>query len=76
MAAKDVFHNAVKHALDRDGWIITHDPLVLHAGGVEMQVDLGAEYLLAAEKEAHKIAVEVKSFISPSAISDFHTALG
>lgn len=29
-----------------------------------------------AEKDGRKIAVEIKSFISPSNISDFHSALG
>jgi hypothetical protein len=32
--------------------------------------------LIAAERGEEKIAVEVKSFIGTSAISDFHTALG
>jgi hypothetical protein len=32
--------------------------------------------LIAAERGEEKIAVEIKSFISTSAISDFHTALG
>ncbi|MEM1122330.1 MAG: element excision factor XisH family protein, partial [Bacteroidota bacterium] len=27
MAAKDIFHETVKEALVKDGWIITHDPL-------------------------------------------------
>lgn len=33
-------------------------------------VDLGAEKLFAAEKEGKRIAVEVKSFISPSVVKD------
>jgi len=37
---------------------------------------LGAERLLAAEKNGEKIAVEVKNFVSASKISEFHTALG
>jgi XisH protein len=37
---------------------------------------LAAEQLLAAVRDEQKIAVEVKSFISPSNVSDFHTALG
>ena len=37
---------------------------------------IAAEKLLAAERGSEKIAVEVKSFISPSNVSDFHTALG
>jgi hypothetical protein len=75
MPAKDTFHDAVKHALEKDGWIITHDPYFLHVG-VDLTIDLGAEEMFAAEKEGQKIAVEVKSFVSQSAISEFHTALG
>jgi hypothetical protein len=43
---------------------------------VDFEIDLAAEQLLAALKENQKIAVEIKSFISPSNVSDFHTALG
>lgn len=41
-----------------------------------MQIDLGAERLLAAQRDSEKVAVEVKSFTNPSAISEFHTAVG
>jgi hypothetical protein len=42
-----------------------------------MEIDLGAERVLAAEREGQKIAIEVKSFlIGSSAISEFHRALG
>jgi hypothetical protein len=27
MSAKDFFHNAVRSALEKDNWLITHDPL-------------------------------------------------
>ncbi len=75
--AKDRFHQVVKRALAKDGWKITHDPLQIKVGGVDMEIDLGAERLLAAERGDEKIAVEVKSFLaSASAISEFHTALG
>ena len=74
--AKDFFHHVVKSALQKDGWAITHDPYDLAVGGVEMHVDLGAERLIGAEREGTKIAVEVKSFIGLSAISEFHTAHG
>jgi XisH protein len=76
MSAKDKFHDIVKTALQKDGWIITDDPLYINFGGVQMYVDLGAEKLIAAEKDGEKIAVEIKSFIGASAISDFHTAFG
>ena len=77
MSAKDVFHDVVKQALQKDGWQITHDPLVLKVGPVTMAIDLGAERLIAAERDGEKIAVEIKSFLTgTSAISEFHTALG
>ena len=77
MSAKDVFHEVVKKALQKDGWQITNDPLSFTVGGVKMSVDLAAEKLIAAEREGEKIAVEVKSFLEKSsAISEFHTALG
>jgi hypothetical protein len=76
MPAKDIFHNIVKQALEKDGWTITHDPLYLDFGGVELYINLGAEKLITTEKEDEKIAVEVKSFISGSTISEFHKALG
>ncbi|MDZ8083854.1 MAG: XisH family protein [Nostoc sp. DcaGUA01] len=77
MSAKDVFHEVVKIALQKDGWQITHDPLLFNVGGVKMSIDLAAQKLIAAERENEKIAVEVKSFLEKSsAISEFHTALG
>lgn len=76
MPAKDIFHQAVRHALEKDGWNITHDPLHLRTGGVEFHIDLGAERLIAAEKQGRKIAVEIKSFVGISAITEFHAALG
>ncbi|MEH2294565.1 XisH family protein [Nostoc sp.] len=77
MSAKDVFHEVVKTALQKDGWQITNDPLTISVGGVNLSIDLAAEKLIAAEREGQKIAVEVKSFLErSSAISEFHTALG
>jgi hypothetical protein len=75
MSARDIFHNAVKTALEHDGWTITHDPLALEFGLGSLYVDLGAERVIAAERKNEKIAVEVKSFLSGSAVSEFHTAL-
>jgi XisH protein len=43
---------------------------------VDIQIDLGGEKLLAAEKDTEKIAVEIKNFVTASKISEFHTALG
>jgi XisH protein len=73
--AKDIFHDAVKAALKKDKWDITDDPYRISVGGVEMAIDLGAT-LIGAEQDGQKIAVEVKSFVGKSAISEFHTAHG
>ncbi|WP_254175260.1 element excision factor XisH family protein [Planktothrix pseudagardhii] len=76
MSAKDVYHDIVKAALQKEGWLITHDPLVLELSSGRLEVDLGAEQLIAAEKESFQIAVEIKSFLSPSLTTEFHHALG
>jgi hypothetical protein len=76
MAARDTTHYIVKHALEKEGWKITQAPYYLKVGGVEFYIDLGAERIIAAERDNQKIAVEVKSFLGASSISEFHTALG
>ncbi|MEH2053593.1 element excision factor XisH family protein [Nostoc sp.] len=76
MSAKDAFHEVVKTALQRDSWLITHDPYPLQAGTFDLAIDLGAEKVIAAEREGLKIAVEIKSFLGPSKISEFYGALG
>ena len=76
MSAKDIFHEAVKLALQKEQWIITDDPLKLEFGNVKFKIDLGAEKLIAAQKNSEKIAVEIKSFLNASAITDFYSALG
>ena len=76
MAAKDIYHKACARALKKDGWTITHDPLTVPYGGTEVLIDIGAERLLAAERDGKRIAVEVKSFIKPSVIQDLRDAIG
>lgn len=62
--AKDKYHDAVKNALVKDGWTITHDPYRISFGIERVYVDLGAERMLAAERGKEKIAVEIKTFAS------------
>ncbi len=76
VSAKDIFHEAVKQALQKEQWVITDDPLKFKFGNVNFQIDLGAERLIAAERAGEKIAIEIKSFLNPSAITDFYAALG
>lgn len=74
--AKDMIHNAVKHALIKDGWTITDDPLALTYEELRTFVDLGAERLIGATRNDEKIAVEIKSFIGRSTVHDLELALG
>ena len=76
MAAKDKFHGVVRIALEKEEWQITDDPLLLEVGGTKFEIDLGAEKLLAAERGEEKIAVEIKSFLTDSPLTDYHIALG
>ena len=76
MPQRDTFHSAVRTALERDGWTITDDPLLLAVGLHKVYVDLGAERLIAATRGTERIAVEVKSFVGPSPITDFERAIG
>jgi XisH protein len=75
--ARDIFHEAVRHALEREGWRISADPLTFtFPGKVTLQIDLGAERVLALERGLERIAVEVKTFVGLSQISELHSAIG
>jgi hypothetical protein len=78
MPARDFFHQQVKQALIKEGWVITHDPYWIKLADSDMNVyiDLAAERIIAAEKAGEKIAVEIKSFTGTSFLADFHEALG
>jgi hypothetical protein len=75
--ARDIIHEAVKKALEKDGWVITDDPLYfVFDDDDSISIDLGAENQIMAEKEAEKIAVEIKTFNQPSLMYEFHKAIG
>jgi len=76
MPAKDVFHDTVRNALEKERWTITDDPLFIKSLGIDFYIDLAAERIIGVEKEGQKIAVEIKSFVAASAVSEFHKAIG
>ena len=76
MPTRDIYHDAVKQALIKAGWRVTHDPLHIKYRGFDFFIDLGAEVLIGASKDGQKIAVEVKSFVGASSLNDFHIAVG
>jgi hypothetical protein len=77
MPARDKYHSEFCNALEKEGWTITHDPYPLKIESKRTYpIDLGAERLLAAEKDKEKIAIEIKSFLQDSMASAFHEAAG
>jgi hypothetical protein len=76
MPARDTYHDAVKNALVKDGWTITHDPFQINWDDRKMYADLAAEQFLAAERLNRRIAVEIKSFLGKSLLDDLEKALG
>ena len=76
MSAKDIYHKECVRALEKDGWSVTHDPLVIPFDGTDLFIDIGAERLIGAERNGERIAVEIKSFIKPSPVQDLKEAIG
>ncbi len=75
MSRKDTYHNLVKSALIKEGWRISHDPYFLQSDP-KLSIDLGAERIIAADKNRDKIAVEVKSFIADSQVTELQRSVG
>ncbi|MGK7873837.1 MAG: element excision factor XisH family protein [Xenococcaceae cyanobacterium] len=76
MPQYDLYHNTVKKALVKDGWVITDDPFVIEFKGLRLYADLGAKKLLAAAKHERKIVIEIKVFNSPSLVTELEKAVG
>lgn len=77
MPAKDKYHDHVRRILEKDGWVITHDPYFIKLGRRKGYIDLGAERsFIGAEKGQEKILVEIKSFLGMSDLDQFEDALG
>lgn len=74
--ARDKFHYEFKYALEAEGWMITDDPLYLKIGKILVHIDLGAERLIAAQRNGEKIAIEIKTFGNSSFITALYEAVG
>ena len=76
MPAKDIYHDAVKNALIKDGWTITADPYPIKYEEVKLFADLAGEKTISASRKGEEIVIEIKSFLSLSPMRDLETALG
>jgi hypothetical protein len=76
MPAKDIYHEAIKNALIKDGWQIIADPYLIKYEEIKLLADLAGEKTISATREGQKIVIEIKSFISRSPMREFETALG
>jgi XisH protein len=76
MPAKDIYHEAVKKALIKDGWNILGEGYTLEYGGDNLYVDIAASKPIAAERDNQRILVEVKSFLGRSFMNDLEMAIG
>jgi XisH protein len=74
--ARDKYYYLVKQALINEGWTITDDPFEVSSLIADLEVDLAAEKIIAAEKGPDKIAVEIKSFLGKSWLHDFYKSVG
>ncbi len=74
--ARDIIHFAIRRALEKEGWLVTDDPLNISSGNTRFYIDLAANRFVTAEKRDEKIAIEIKSFNYVSILEPFYCALG
>ena len=75
MPRRDLYHETVKNALIKDGWTITHDPLMLGDPELRFYADLCVEKILDRPSQQTRV-IEIKVFGMPSLASELEKAIG
>ncbi len=76
MPRKDAIHDAVKNALQKDGWNITDDPYRIVYEDADVYADLRVEKQDAQGKIRRALVIEIKEFTGPSPMHRLEEALG
>lgn len=71
----DRYHQPIKDALINDGWEVV-DQYPIRYVRRRIRADLGGERIIGAARGPERIAVEVKDFLNPSAITYLQQAVG
>ncbi len=64
MAAKDIFHDAVKRALEKDAWTIIHAPLIFQLRWGQYVRRFGGRKNPSCHLGDEKIAVEIQASLA------------
>ena len=76
MPQKDTIHDAVRAALENDGWTVTDDPFLIRFEDVKFYADIKAEKKAESDSEKQCIVIEVKSFLHRSPVHNLEEAVG
>lgn len=75
--ANDKIHDAVVQALKNDGWNIIREHFSVRYEELEIRVDVVAERpAVLAEKDGHRILIEIKTFGGRSFMKELQNAVG
>jgi hypothetical protein len=76
MSSTDIFYQAVRNSLMKEGWQITADALRVQLPGDERYDDPAAAHTLAAQRGGRQIVVTIAPFTGPSLQYDYYGAMG
>jgi XisH protein len=72
---QNAYHGAVRKALEKDGWKVTHDSLIIRLEGVKFYVNLADEEIIENEETITTVAIEIKVFGGLSFLNELEKAV-